>query len=863
MKSHWTAYQTSHEISISAEILPASFRDTLPVRFQQEWDEIRANFNAADFEREAQAFSQRLVSASQIVAAQQLEAVLANYAAAPEIRRAAQRSLSALNGVEASGERTEYLLRRLAEEATDYRTLAPMVAAGAIRQLSESLVLSRLARIRDTGSWLASSRSAQGVAKVFGLAGESMAFVAGARVSSGGPAEPWARDVAQIALSLGTFKIAGGAARRYFPGNETMRHGASLLGLLAVHPAERALGLRDANQASGLIDVLGSWIVLSVSSHLSGQVLGNRLSETRDSILERFGPRGSLPFTFNIETGFRRSPALAGDAFRWRPMLSEGSGDSPGSGPRFETKNKTLRENLQALGNLKTLDQLRAAQGELLRIYPDAESHAKIRAAVARSLELIGKQPQRRELADRLVAAARANDPNAVKVALEVIHDLNDLTVVRGYVGSRHHADLSPTSSEIFRIVNQAINARIAAINAKSGDVPAFTLATAKVKGTACPEGYHYLMRLSNLPPIVLIASPEDSRWIWRILRHSAVTIDGKKIVDPELFAERNAQGDAAVLQWSDGKLTDGSRVKVEKIGVASEYLARIGNQELDLSITPPPLPKVEPVKPKAAEPKPPAEPKRPSEEEPPPKPATEWKTHWVHNYQGIRGRHGADPGLEDLLKKFSFGRQNGKWAIDATIQETELRINGKTVYERGFTIRDGDRIDYRAVKALVHIHPVTKLFYLENVSEKPKHEPGAASAGNGGRSAGDSGPVSGEANPSAASNAKVRIPNDKDFQSFKGYKFSFDTKNQTWQVTDPNPAGGSNLWVRRGGVEWFSSPNDNRFELRDGDLLMTLRSRFVSHIPGIESVEIQPVHARVRIDPKAPGRLELLPPKR
>ncbi|MFO1463626.1 MAG: hypothetical protein U1F66_07585 [bacterium] len=239
-------------------------------------------------------------------------------AAAPEaIRQRAGRELDALLGRGAAGPRAEYWLRHLAGEATDPRTLLPMVGASLLGRVAALGMTGRL--LGAEASWYSRGWIARGLAGVGGFATEATAFSAGLRLFHPPSPRSFSQDLLLTALNLGAFKGAALlAGHRWLAGSALAAPLAAFSGILAARGLERGLGLvPDSQDATLLTDALGTYLTLSMGQHLATRLLGPRYAALQEAPAMRI----------------RDVPAVPGlAALRWRTARAHGG---PREGAQF------------------------------------------------------------------------------------------------------------------------------------------------------------------------------------------------------------------------------------------------------------------------------------------------------------------------------------------------------------------------------------------------------------------------------------------------------------------------------------------------------------------------------------------------
>ncbi|MCC6272405.1 MAG: hypothetical protein IT572_02960 [Deltaproteobacteria bacterium] len=311
--------------------------------------------------------ARRLEAEDRLEAAAELYAVVAG-AVSPltgdkrerPLQARAQRHLDGLQGKGTFGSRAEFLLRRLAKDATHPSSILAMGAAGMAFRLTRAATLSRLA-LSPAGFFTRGLGLRVGGA-LAGFGAETLAFTA---VGKGGAAlldEPvdlspqaWARDGAAGALTLGALKGAGGLTRaglrRWAAGEGSIAaatrglapQAAMFGGILLAHRLEESLGWRSAaSNAVRIGDAFATLVHFQVGGRLAGAFFGRRFKalEAGLDLQAAQVSRGDPPI-------FAPAPAFAGggrinpefapaaNPFDSRPMLSQARAEG-GGGVRAE-----------------------------------------------------------------------------------------------------------------------------------------------------------------------------------------------------------------------------------------------------------------------------------------------------------------------------------------------------------------------------------------------------------------------------------------------------------------------------------------------------------------------------------------------
>ncbi|MFO1463413.1 MAG: hypothetical protein U1F66_06520 [bacterium] len=271
--------------------------------------ELQALAKEADpqlFAQELFSFASRLESEQGVEAAARIYAALAG-AAGPgleALQAKAQNRLDAILGRGAFGGRAEFLFRRLAKDATDPKTIVPMIAGSAVYGLARTATLGRLLA-GSRGAWYAGGLGARLSAASIGFAAEVPTFVLVSRtlrrLGAEGPSpEPGlGQEFSSAALTLGllkAFSYAGQQGLAKFHGvNELgvatrfagirklsqpiFSQGSLFAGLLAAHRAETGLGLRpQVDGATMVTDTLGAMLSLGAGGRIGEALLGPRFA---------------------------------------------------------------------------------------------------------------------------------------------------------------------------------------------------------------------------------------------------------------------------------------------------------------------------------------------------------------------------------------------------------------------------------------------------------------------------------------------------------------------------------------------------------------------------------------------------------
>ncbi|MCC7344687.1 MAG: hypothetical protein IT573_07085 [Deltaproteobacteria bacterium] len=263
----------------------------------------------------------------------------------------AQARLDAVTGRGAGGARAEFLLRRLAHEASEPTALFAMGAAGAAFRLTRLATLSRLAAT-PAGNFLTRGFGARAAASLTGFAVEATVFPFAGRLANEalGRSQDWSvqalrRDVASSFIVLGGLKLSGWAAGAAFQrvhginpltgqaqrltgltglSQRLVPQAGMLGGIVLGHHVEERLGLREhVDGATTMVDSLAMLLQFNVAGRLTQHAFGERFHawerrlDQQTEILAR-GNHGTRPLggerlgaLRNFLTTFAPQPALA------------------------------------------------------------------------------------------------------------------------------------------------------------------------------------------------------------------------------------------------------------------------------------------------------------------------------------------------------------------------------------------------------------------------------------------------------------------------------------------------------------------------------------------------------------------------
>ncbi|MCC7345746.1 MAG: hypothetical protein IT573_12480 [Deltaproteobacteria bacterium] len=334
----------------------------------------------------------------------------------------ARRGMEALQGRAGFGRRFEDLSRAFVRQALAPQSIASMLAGSLAYSLGRTLVLGRLAAA--PAAWWSRGLGARAAAGALGFAAELPAFVGLQRALLPSP-QGLGHDLRAAALSLGTLKLFAFGGRQALAGSirlpilhpglakapgvasVVIPQSSALLGLMAAHRLEAALGWRPATDAPGLLtESLATLLSLGVGSRLGTIALGRKFgrfqqelalrAELQGGFAERWSGRKSRPGAFIPAPGL----ALAGagvpesaavqDSARAAPLLmsSEGEGGPSRPGMRGRSRGMVYREAPNSL----TAEDAALRYPELRKKVLSKRETSEARLQVLEELETILKK---------------------------------------------------------------------------------------------------------------------------------------------------------------------------------------------------------------------------------------------------------------------------------------------------------------------------------------------------------------------------------------------------------------------------------------------------------------------------------------
>ncbi|MCE9625831.1 MAG: hypothetical protein K8R69_10345 [Deltaproteobacteria bacterium] len=245
--------------------------------------------------RELGGFARRQAEAGRVEAAAGIDAWIArlppetgiNAGSIAAIAAEARADLDALRGQGPFGRRMEFLTRRFSRDATDYRTILPMMLGGLAGTYAGTLVLGRFSAGVQVG--FGGALRARAWAGAAALAVEVPIYSLSSRALSAWSGTPQAWDSPSLAgdffsclLNLGAMKLGGALgeegralSRGFGTVGSTLPMLTQFSALLVTHRLEAALGLRPkADLAAEMTDGLATLLSLEAGARVGRRILG-------------------------------------------------------------------------------------------------------------------------------------------------------------------------------------------------------------------------------------------------------------------------------------------------------------------------------------------------------------------------------------------------------------------------------------------------------------------------------------------------------------------------------------------------------------------------------------------------------------
>lgn len=265
-----------------------------------------------------------------------------------------QAELDAILGRGRFAPRAEFLMQRFAQQATDLRTIIPMMAGSMVGQIAKTWILGTMASSASR-AWYTVGWGAKVFSNLFALGVETPAFALSSRalLELSGESPDWnssavAHDLASTAITLGALKSFGFFGRQIgqhtAPSNVFLQHSSAHLGsfsgMLFAHRLESMMGLRKAQEgATEFTDALSSYLALEIGGRLGRQMLGPSFSrfqselQLRTQRLSHNPPRPQSPWSDSFRSNAWKaafstgSPAANFEETMRQPMLMASNKD--------------------------------------------------------------------------------------------------------------------------------------------------------------------------------------------------------------------------------------------------------------------------------------------------------------------------------------------------------------------------------------------------------------------------------------------------------------------------------------------------------------------------------------------------------
>ncbi len=343
-----SALQTAGTLRAAFQNLPALQQEEIQKkvgeRRLQEILSISEEPNPAMFWASALQLGVRLKQDHQLDQAGGVLAVVSKQGATDSLRNQATAEMDSILGKGSGGMRAEFLLSRLAKDATSAEMIVPMVGASFVGHMVGAASLGRLARLGE--AWYSRGFGVRFLAGSAAYAAEFPAFALAGRALSPIPHGSLTDDMQRSALTLGALRIFGFAGNQAFlkvHGFNQMGIPAQLsgftkfsqaaipqasmfAGLIASHKLEEQLGLRQkVDGATTFIDTFGSLVSLGVGSHLGRRALGPRFAALQHEMNFRANVGAGLvsALSKDVVQGSGGPMPVVATAGRWRPPVAD------------------------------------------------------------------------------------------------------------------------------------------------------------------------------------------------------------------------------------------------------------------------------------------------------------------------------------------------------------------------------------------------------------------------------------------------------------------------------------------------------------------------------------------------------------
>ncbi|MDX1387502.1 MAG: hypothetical protein R3257_07930, partial [bacterium] len=227
--------------------------------------------------------------------------------AVPALQERSARQLEIWKGRGPLGHQWEFLAEALVEEATDWRSILPMVAGSFIYQGVKGATLARWAR-SGTSAWYARGRAGQWAASLAGFIPEVSAFAGLSRWLHPESLSPFSQEWSSAALTLATLKGFGALGRSL---NSSLLPSLALqyFGLLTAHRLEGSLGWRDIpDSPAWFLDSLSTLIALNLGAGMAHRLLGPSWAAFMKRLVPPPRPPDLPKFSIGMESWVLQAP---------------------------------------------------------------------------------------------------------------------------------------------------------------------------------------------------------------------------------------------------------------------------------------------------------------------------------------------------------------------------------------------------------------------------------------------------------------------------------------------------------------------------------------------------------------------------
>ncbi len=404
----------------------AALHSQIGERRLQEIFSISQNQDPDSFWQEALSFGVRLKNDRALDKAAGVLGMLSQDFVPEKIRRAASRELDSVLGKGHGGLRVEVLVGNLAEEATSYKTIVPMVLGSIVAKGVGTTVLSRLAGSTQV-RWFTRGLGVRALAGTAAYLAEVPVFALSARSLAGSHGSQVSEDLGRAALTLGALRLFGflgnQAFRKMHGINElgvpvrlagltkftqaTLPQAAIFTGLYASHKLEEKFGLRaQVDGATTSTDILASMVSMGVGAHLGHKILGKKFAKFEKELeIRASSPSGFAVSTADLKLQPGLLPVQGPAVFSVRPtrpisapmMMTAGRKGGGGSGRRGAGKTEEFK--LGGKNSTELIRRMKELSGETVGLI-----EARMRAGQNSEFGFLGSKDSLRD------TLARDND---------------------------------------------------------------------------------------------------------------------------------------------------------------------------------------------------------------------------------------------------------------------------------------------------------------------------------------------------------------------------------------------------------------------------------------------------------------------